>query len=99
MAYKKEEMKKKQYLKELNKFIEKKQGFIYFISFIIMLAIIPASSKGLATLLKTLEFETLTNIIKYIFTLIFISAYIKMLVTNIKKNKGVKYEKNIINKM
>lgn len=97
MAYKKEEMKKKHYLKDLNKFIEKKQGFIYFILFIVMLAIIPLSSEGLATLIQALEFEELTNIIKYIFTFIFVISYMKMIINHMKGVK--KNEKNIVNKM
>lgn len=99
MVYKKEEMKNKKCLKvsnKINDFIENKKGLIYFIVFITILAIIPVSSEGLANLIRTLEYNTLITIIRYIFTFVFIISYLKMLIHNIK---GVKYEKNIINKM
>ena len=99
MGYKKEEMKNKKCLKgsnKINNFIEKKKGFIYFIVFITILAIIPASAEGLTNLIKSLEYNILTTIIEYIFYFTFIISYLKMLIHNIK---GVKYEKNTINKM
>ena len=97
MVYKKEEMKNKKCsrvsnkINKINNFIESKKGLIYFIVFITILAIIPASSEGLANLIRTLEYNTLITIIRYIFTFVFIISYLKMLIHNIK---GVKYEKN-----
>ena len=48
MVYKKEEMKNKKCSRvsnKINNFIESKKGLIYFIVFITILAIIPASSE------------------------------------------------------
>jgi Na+-translocating ferredoxin:NAD+ oxidoreductase RnfA subunit len=90
MDYRKEEMKKRKCFKGLNKKIEEKQGMIYFIIFIFMLAIIPASSKSLAEFILMIELETLSNTFRYIFTFVSIIAFLKMLINNIKNNKEVK---------
>lgn len=83
MDLRKEEKKKRKCLKgfKLN------EDKITFIVFVILLAIIPASSEGLATLITTLEFETLVTIIRYIFTVVFVLSYLKMVITNIRENR------------
>ena len=86
MGCRKEEMKKKKYFKGLNKKIEKKQGFIYFIVFIFMLSIIPVSSENLANYILMMELETLSNIFRYIFTFVSIISFLKMLIDNIRKD-------------
>lgn len=92
MVYKKEEMKNKKCSK-VSKLIREKKGLIYFIVFITMLAIIPASAEGLTNLIRTLEYHTLTTIIEYVFYFTFIISYLKMII------KELKNEKSITNKM
>ena len=89
MVCKREEMKKKKCFKvsKINRFIESKKGFIYFIIFIVMLAIIPASAEGITNLIKSLEYDILTTIFKYIFYFSFIISYLKMIIKEVKKNE------------
>ena len=90
MAYKREETKKKKCFKafsKINKSIEDRKGIIYFIFFIIMLAIIPVSSESLSIYIKSLEIDTLTTIIRYVFSFTFITSYLKMLIKEVKKDE------------
>ena len=84
MGYRKEGMPKKNYLKRINQAIEEKQGFIYFILFILMLSLIPPASERMARFILMIELETMTLIVK---TLIYIVTILSVLIT-ITKTRG-----------
>lgn len=92
MGYKKEGKKRRNYLKEFNNKVEEKQGFIFFMIFIVVLSIIPVASERLANFILMLDMEILAESFRYIFTVSFIVSYLSMLINHIKEKRTKRKE-------
>ena len=100
MDLKREEKQKKNYSKksnfikdkiaEIDKKVEKYQGIVLFLLFIIVLGSIPGSSERFANYILMQEKETISEFIKTVLIIITILAELIMITSNIRNRRKEK---------